>query len=108
MNHNNKPWHRRQRVFTLVKKLLSRLAILVIMMRVVNISSEAESYSISDKENAELLQMALEGAYTCSPCKAMIDPAERSSYLLFDKDLMSEDDDEIGKLHSRIVVYCVM
>lgn len=55
---------------------------------------EAESFATSDEEDAELLQMALEGAYTCSPFKhsAIIDPAERSSYLLLDKDLMSEDE----------------
>ena len=63
-------------------------------------TSEAESFATSDEEDAELLQMALEGAYTSSPFKrsTIIDPAERPSYLLFDKDLMSEEecDDELG------------
>ena len=62
--------------------------------------SEAESFATSDEEDAELLQMALEGAYTCSAFKrsTIVDPAERSSYLLFDKDLMGEEecDDELG------------
>ena len=63
-------------------------------------TSEAESFATSDEEDTELLQMALEGAYTCSPFKrsTIIDPAERPSYLLFDKGLMSEEerDDELG------------
>ena len=62
-------------------------------------TSEAESFATSDEDDAEILQMALEGAYTCSPCKrSIIDPAERSSYLLYDKDLMdgSEDGREAG------------
>ena len=57
-------------------------------------TSEAESFSTSDEEDAELLQIALEGAYICSPFKrsTIIDPAKRSLYLLFDKDLMGEDE----------------
>ena len=71
-------------------------------------TSEAESYGTSDEES-ELLQMALEGAYICSPSKTMLDPAERSSYLLFDKDLMEQEcDDEIGKCEPyRVFTTCV-
>ena len=63
------------------------------------LTNEVESFATSDEEDTELLQMALEGAYTCSPFKrsTVIDPAERSSYLLYDKDLMCEEcDDELG------------
>ena len=65
-------------------------------------TSEAESFATSDEDDAEILQMALEGAYTCSPCKrSMVDPAERSSYLFYDKDLMDEieENGEAGDLH---------
>ena len=51
-------------------------------------TSEGEPYDTLDEEDAELLQAALESAYTCSPFKQGRDPAERSSYLLLDKDLM--------------------
>ena len=54
-------------------------------------TSEGEPYTTSEEEDAELLQVALESAYTCSPFKQGRDPA---SYLLLDKDLM--DEEEIG------------
>ena len=57
--------------------------------------SEDEYYEItsttSDEEDAELLEVALDGAYSCSPSvfsKSTRDPAERSSLLLLDKDFL--------------------
>ena len=59
-------------------------------------SSEAESVCSSDEEDAERLEVVLEGAYTCSPklyqCSSL-DPAERSSLLLFDKDIGESGDE---------------
>ena len=54
-------------------------------------TSEAESLATSDEEDAELLEVALDGAYSCSPSvflKSTRDPAERSSLLLLDKDFL--------------------
>ena len=56
-------------------------------------TSEAESGSSSD-EDAERIEMVFERAYTCSPSlfsRPSLDPVERSSLLLFDKDLMKYD-----------------
>ena len=55
-------------------------------------TSEAESGS-SD-EDAERIEMVFERAYTCSPSlfsRPSLDPVERSSLLLFDKDLIKYD-----------------
>ena len=52
-------------------------------------TSEAESLATSDEEGAEILQVALESAYSCSPSifsKRTLDPAERSSLLLLDSE----------------------
>ena len=51
-------------------------------------SSEPESICSSDEEDAERLEVVLEGAYTCSPTlyqSSKLDPAERSSLLFLDK-----------------------
>ena len=56
-------------------------------------TSEPESLATSDDEDAELLQAALESAYSCNPSffsKCPLDPAERSS-LLLDKDFLDSD-----------------
>ena len=53
-------------------------------------SSEPESICSSDEEDAERLEVVLEGAYTCSPTvyqSSNLDPAERSSLLFLDKDI---------------------
>ena len=47
---------------------------------------------MSDEEDTELLQLALESAYAFSPLMNTREPAELSSYVLLDKDLMLEDD----------------
>ena len=54
-------------------------------------TSEPESLATSDEEDAELLQAVLESAYSCNPSffsKCTLDPAERSSLLLLDKDFL--------------------
>ena len=59
-------------------------------------SSEAESICTSDEEDAERLEVVLEGAYTCSPNLyqySSLDPAERSSLLFFDKDIGESGDE---------------
>jgi len=59
-------------------------------------SSSDEDFSWSeDEEDAEMLQSIFEGVYCSSlaKCSTKIDPVERDSYLLFDKDLM---ENEIG------------
>lgn len=58
------------------------------------ITSEAESLATSDEEDAEILQVALESAYSCSPSlfsKCALDPAERLSLLLLDKDFLDSE-----------------
>lgn len=60
----------------------------------VEITSEAESLATSDEEDAEILQVALESAYSCSPSlfsKCALDPAERLSLLLLDKDFLDSE-----------------
>ena len=45
----------------------------------------------SDEEDAELLQVALENAYSCNPApflNSKLDPAERLSLFLLDKDFL--------------------
>ena len=69
-------------------------------------TSEGEPYDTSDEEDAELLQAALESAYTCSPFKQGRDPAERSSYLLLDKDLI--DEDEMGTVSLCVSQNCIL
>ena len=62
----------------------------------VEITSEAESLATSDEEDAQLLQVALESAYSCNPSifsKCTLDPAERSSLLLLDKDFLDSEGD---------------
>jgi len=49
------------------------------------ITRVAESLATSDEEDAELLEVAYESAYSCNPAlfsKRTLDPAERSSLLL--------------------------
>ena len=69
-------------------------------------TSEGEPYDTSDEEDAELLQAALESAYTCSPFKQGRDAAERSSYLLLDKDLI--DKDEMGTVSLCVSQNCIL
>ena len=60
----------------------------------VEITSETESLATSDEGDAELLQVAFESAYSCSPSlfsKCALDPAERSSLLLLDKDFLDSE-----------------
>ena len=55
-------------------------------------TSERESLSSSDENNAEELEMVLHSAYTCSPQKFRSDPVLRNSLLLWDKDLLDSDE----------------
>lgn len=51
-------------------------------------SSKPESICSSDEEDAERLEVVLEGANTCSPTlyqSSSLDPAERSSLLFLDR-----------------------
>lgn len=60
-------------------------------------ASEAESLNTSDEEDAECLKMFLEGTYSCSPSlfrsSVGLDPAERSSLLLLDKDIGDSEEE---------------
>ena len=59
-------------------------------------SSEADYYSTSDDEDAERWEALLEGAYACSPSvfkHSTIDPVERTSLLLLDKDFYCYEND---------------
>ena len=56
------------------------------------LTSEAESLSSSGEEDIEMLDMAFERAYTCSRryfASRAVDPVERSSLLLLDKDILA-------------------
>ena len=53
-------------------------------------TTENESYSSSGEEDANRLQLVLERAYACSK-QASVDPVLRSSALLQDKDLLTDD-----------------
>ena len=60
-------------------------------------SSETEFYNTLDEEDAEKLEVLLEGAYTCSPSlfkSSTSDPVERTSLLLLDKDFYSNSEYE--------------
>ena len=61
-------------------------------------SSEGEHFCSSDEADAELFQSALEQAYSSNAPHSMLDPAERDSLLLFDKDLC-----EFGKIYARVL-----
>lgn len=57
--------------------------------------SEGEFWSSSDEEQAELFEHVLEGAYLAPlSSDSRIDPAERSSLLLLDKDILRHEDQE--------------
>ena len=58
------------------------------------ITSSSEAVATSDEEDLELLELALESAYTCSPSKFAGDPCMRNSLLLLDKDLLDDEDVE--------------
>ena len=58
--------------------------------------SEGEFWSSSDEEHAEFFEQVLEGAYLGRlSSKSRLDPAERTSLLLLDKDLQHEEEGEI-------------
>ena len=73
-------------------------------------TSDPDSYSSSDEETAEMLEFALEGTYTCSPSlflNGREDPAERTSLLYLDKDLMdSESMEGVYVCISQFYVLC--
>ena len=50
------------------------------------IESTSEAGSSSDEEDAEKLEAILGAVFTSSPSKGRLEPAERQSLLLFDKD----------------------
>ena len=68
--------------------------------------SEGEVWSSSDEEHVELLEHVLEGTYL-GPLlsKSALDPAERVSLLLLDKDILrnEEKEGEIVPLASDII-----
>ena len=55
-------------------------------------TSEPESLSSSDENNAENLEMVLHSAYTCSLHKYRCNPVIRNSLLLRDKDLLDSNE----------------
>ena len=57
-------------------------------------TSEGESFHSSDDEDAERWQMFLEQAYVTSPHRLSrtVSPAQRTSLLLLDKDLVDSDE----------------
>ena len=62
------------------------------------VESTSEAASSGDKDDTEELEALLGTAYTSSPEKESLDPAERQSLLLFDKDFAEEEDLEAGTL----------
>jgi len=66
------------------------------------IESTSEAGSSSDEEDAEKLEAILGAVFTSSPSKGRLEPAERQSLLLFDKDLAEEEDLEAG-IHTSFV-----
>ena len=57
-------------------------------------TSEGEPFSSSDEADAELLEGVLESAYSSKTPYSALDPAERDSLLLFDKDLKEQSGKE--------------
>jgi len=78
------------------------------------IESTSEAASSGDEDNAEKLEAILGAVYTSSPVKeSLLDPAERQSLLLFDKNFAVEEDLESGMplflfLHSPLYMYSVI
>ncbi len=67
--------------------------------------SEGEIWSSSDEEHAELFEHVLEGAYVGpSPLssESRLEPAERGSLLLLDKDLLRHEDREGEILNAQV------
>jgi len=66
--------------------------------------SPASSFNCrgSDEEDAQKLEAILGAVFTSSPSKGRLEPAERQSLLLFDKDLAEEEDLEAG-IHTSFV-----
>ena len=56
-------------------------------------TSEADSLSSSDDDDAEKLELVLQSAYVCSPNKRKFqnDPVLRNSLLLWDKDFIDSE-----------------
>ena len=54
--------------------------------------NKGDFWSSSDEEHAEFFEQVLEGAYLgCLSSESRLDPAERTSLLLLDKDLQHEE-----------------
>jgi len=63
-------------------------------------TSEEESLLSSDEDDNEVVQLALEAAYTCDPSyytSIPNNPALRDSLLLLDKDLYDRDEESQGQ-----------
>lgn len=59
------------------------------------ITSEEDLFSSSAEEDETRLQMMLEGVHSCNPAlfsSDRVDPVERESLLLLDKDLLDSDE----------------
>lgn len=72
--------------------------------------SEGELWSSSDEEHTELFEHVLEGAYL-SPLssKSRLDPAQRVSLLLLDKDILQrEEEGEILHPMLALAVYVLL
>jgi len=78
------------------------------------VESTNEAASSGNEDDAEKLEAILGAVYTSSPVKeSLLDPAERQSLLLFDKDFAVEEDLESGTplllfLHAPLYMYSVI
>ena len=61
-------------------------------------TSEGEHFSSSDEGDAELFECVLETAYSSNAPLSVLNPAERDSLLLFDKNLS-----ELGKMYTCVL-----
>ena len=73
-------------------------------------TSEAESISSSEEEDTQLVEFALESAYSCSPSLFLkgSKPSERTSLLFLDKDLIDEFEYSEGVCVWVCVCVCVI
>lgn len=65
------------------------------------LTSEGEYFSLSDEDDAQLLDRILEDVYSCKPHFSALDPAERDLLLLLDK-VMPEVGEDFSKLGLEI------
>ena len=69
-------------------------------------TSEADSLSSSDNDDAEKLEIALQSAYSCSPKKLRLknEPMLRNSLLLLDKDFIESEGSLVTTFNKLIII----